>query len=92
MAKACDQARGVVERGMPSRADPLRERAGRGGRPPQVGEQPQCTPPVAQGGEGPGGPGGRCGPGVGPVPVLRGEDAEAAVGGEQLAQGPRTAW
>ncbi len=87
IANAWDHASGVVETahaGARRRPAPAGRRPG---WPPGAGrEQAQRAPPVAHGGEGPGGPGRRRSPGIGPVPVLRGEDPEAAVGGEQRSQ------
>ncbi len=67
--------------------DPLGERSGRSRGAAQGGEQAQRSPPLAEGGEAPGGPGGRRGPGLATGPVLSRGDAEAGLRGGEVEKG-----
>ena len=88
IAKAWDQASGVVERGMPvCGVDALGEVAGRRGRAAQRLHQPQRLAPLAERGERPGGPGGGSGPGVlAAGPAFAGGDAEGGALGDEAIQ------
>ena len=70
-----------------ARIDPLGEEAGRRGGSPEIGEQAQGGPPLAERREAPGAPGSRGRPWVVLGPFRGGDDAEGGVGGGEVEQG-----